>query len=183
MKTEPHWIAGPWAGRLAIAPRPRGHDWLADELRHWHRSGVDAVVSLLTLDEVASFGLDNEQQVSRESGMEFDQFPIADRSTPPAVSSASDLIARIESRLQSGRSVLIHCRQGIGRAATIAIAALIHAGIELDDAIAAVAQARGRPVPETPEQLRWLREYAETVAPTATKSALLLVHEQHIRHV
>ncbi len=169
MTTEPFWIPGPWTGRLAIAPRPRGHDWLEDELRHWRRSGVDGVVSLLTDGEIASFGLEDEEKASRDAGMEFDHYPIEDRSIPPDPASTVEGIARIESRLRRGRSVLVHCRQGIGRAATIAIAVLIHAGTEIDDAIAAVAQARGRPVPETPEQLRWLREYAETVAPATAK--------------
>jgi len=29
MLTELHWVDGPWPGRLAVAARPRGGDWLA----------------------------------------------------------------------------------------------------------------------------------------------------------
>jgi len=32
-------------GFLAISGRPRGGEWLEDELRSWHQSGVDHVVS------------------------------------------------------------------------------------------------------------------------------------------
>ncbi len=169
MKTEPYWISGPWTGRLAIAPRPRGHDWLEDELGHWKRSGVDGVVSLLTEEEIKTFGLADEGRLSQEAGMEYEHFPIEDRAIPSDDDRAHEWIARIESGLRSGRSVLVHCRQGIGRAASLAIATLVHAGVEIDDAIAEVARARGRPVPETTEQLRWLREYAETVATAAAK--------------
>ena len=53
------WIDDPWpyTGRLAIAARPRGGDWLQDELASWRdvlgAGGV--VVSLLTAEEVQHF--------------------------------------------------------------------------------------------------------------------------------
>ena len=34
--------------RLAIAPRPRGYDWLVDDIRLLKRAGVDLLVSALT---------------------------------------------------------------------------------------------------------------------------------------
>jgi len=43
--------SGFWPGRLGIAARPRGGDWLIDELRSWRKAGVHVVVSLLTPDE------------------------------------------------------------------------------------------------------------------------------------
>ena len=43
MKTAPYWIDGPWPGRLAIVPRPRGGDWLEDEVRAWRQVGLDNV--------------------------------------------------------------------------------------------------------------------------------------------
>ena len=46
-------IAGSWPGRLVILARPRGGDWLEDEVRNWAELGLDAVVSLLTADETA----------------------------------------------------------------------------------------------------------------------------------
>ena len=55
MRTELFWIDGPWPGRLAIMPRPRGGDWLEEEIQSWRRSGVDLVVSLLTLEERNEF--------------------------------------------------------------------------------------------------------------------------------
>jgi hypothetical protein len=47
MRTELYWVEGPWSGRLAIMPRPRGGDWLEEEIQSWRRSGIDVVVSLL----------------------------------------------------------------------------------------------------------------------------------------
>ena len=60
MATELHWITGPWPGKLALAARPRGGDWLEDEIAHWHHSGVDTVLSLLSPDEEPTHGLGDE---------------------------------------------------------------------------------------------------------------------------
>jgi hypothetical protein len=45
--TELHWVDGPWRGKLALAARPRGGDWLRNEISSWLGSGVATVVSLL----------------------------------------------------------------------------------------------------------------------------------------
>ena len=47
MKSSPYWIdAGP-ARRIAILARPRGGDWLPDEIAAWKNAGISMVVSLL----------------------------------------------------------------------------------------------------------------------------------------
>lgn len=46
MRTELHWVDGPWPGKLAIGSRPRGGDWLADEVADWHRAGIEEVALL-----------------------------------------------------------------------------------------------------------------------------------------
>lgn len=50
-------IPGPWTGQLAILARPRGGDWLEDEIRGWRSSGIEMVVSLLELEEQDELGL------------------------------------------------------------------------------------------------------------------------------
>ena len=49
--SQPYWIDTRADGRIAILPRPRGGDWLDDEVRDWSRAGLNIVVSLLTSDE------------------------------------------------------------------------------------------------------------------------------------
>src|SRR5947199_10383844 len=78
MRTEVYWVPGPWPGRLGIIPRPRGGDWLADEVRAWRASGLDVVTSLLTPDEVAALELQEEETRAREEGLEFLAVPIPD---------------------------------------------------------------------------------------------------------
>ena len=55
-----HRIDGPWRGRLAIVPRPRGGDWLDVEARGWRNLGFDCVVSLLERPEEAELQLEGE---------------------------------------------------------------------------------------------------------------------------
>jgi hypothetical protein len=51
MKPSISWIPGPWVGKLAILARPRGGDWLADEVEGWRDAGLEVVVSLLSKGE------------------------------------------------------------------------------------------------------------------------------------
>jgi hypothetical protein len=51
MWTEFYWVDGPWPGKLALASRPRGGDWLEDEMAGWRRTGIDTMLSLLTPEE------------------------------------------------------------------------------------------------------------------------------------
>jgi len=144
-------------------PRPRGGDWLKDEIQSWRRSGVDAVVSLLTPDEVADLGLAEEAELCRANGIQFISFPITDRDVPSSKEAASDVVTKLAEQLVDGKNVAIHCRQGVGRAALIAICLLVFAGIELEQAIQRVVTARGCGVPETSEQRRWIAEFAKSL--------------------
>jgi protein-tyrosine phosphatase len=149
------------AGTLRIVLRPRGGDWLDADLREWKRMGITTIVSLLTADEIDDLALVHEADVVESLGMEFLRLPIPDRGIPSAEPFAADLIDTIVDRLNRGQSLAIHCRQGLGRAPLIAAAVLIRLGLTTSEAIARVAAARGRPIPETEPQLRWLVSFAE----------------------
>lgn len=163
MRSELYWISGPWPGRLAIMPRPRGGDWLEDEVYSWRRSGIDVVASLLTPDEIAGLDLTGEEALSRANGIQYLSFPILDRGVPSSRDAAAVLVARLTERLADGKNVAIHCRQGIGRAALVAVGLLVTSGLDSETAIQRVSAARGCPVPETPEQRRWIAEFAESL--------------------
>ena len=142
------------AGRLAILPRPRGGDWLETDISTWSQSGIDTLVSLLTADEIAEFGLANERLHCDDAGMTFRAFPIPDRGLPGT--GFGQLVQAIVDDLRLGRMVGIHCRQGIGRSGLVALAVLNELGRPIGEAIRIVSEARGVHVPETPEQRDWI---------------------------
>ncbi len=166
MRTELYWIEGPWRGRLAIMPRPRGGDWLEDEIAARRRAGVEVVVSALTKEEIAELDLAEEAQLCSVNGIEYVLFPIADRGTPDAAKTA-ELVQRLDQRLASGKGVAIHCRQGVGRSALLAACLLAAAGVEPRLGFDRIRAARGCSVPDTPEQRDWVVRFARdfVVAP------------------
>lgn len=153
-----------WPGRVALAARPRGGDWLADEITNWKRSGIDAIVSLLMPEEEHDLQLTREGQESRSQGLEFVSFPIADREVPASEASLAKLLEGIDRRLSSGKNILIHCRQGVGRTGLVAACLLVKRGMSPGAAVDAVSSARGVHVPETQEQREWIDRYANAFA-------------------
>jgi len=160
MRTKLYRIEGPWPGQLAIVPRPRGGDWLEDEVRAWQQAGLDVIVSLLTRDEAANLDLAQEAALCRAYGLEFFSFPIIDGGVPSSRWATLDLVRQLDNALAEGKRVAVHCRQGIGRSALIAACMLAFAGVDPETALQRVSAARGCSVPETSEQREWIVEFA-----------------------
>jgi len=165
MIPELFWIKGPWPGKLAISSRPRGGDWLQDEIRGWRSAHVDSVVSLLEKGEEIQLDLRKESQMAKANGIRFVAFPTEDRGVPASTQSAVELLRAVNRALEQGENIAVHCRQGIGRSALIAAGTLMAAGESPEAALEAIRTARGLSVPETQEQLYWLqRDLAESLA-------------------
>jgi protein-tyrosine phosphatase len=164
MGTKLYWVEGAWAGKLALASRPRGGDWLEDEMADWRRAGVDTVLSLLTQEEEQDLELKEEARAAKARGMKFLALPIPDRQVPPSESEVSATLDRIDAELSAGKNVVVHCRQGVGRTGLIAACLLIAKGQTPTSAVDTLSAARGNPVPETDEQRRWIDHYAAVLA-------------------
>jgi len=162
--TELHWVEGPWPGRLALAARPRGGEWLENEMENWRRAGVHRVVSLLTPEEERTLDLLDEERETKGHGMAFKSFPIFDRQVPDSEVKLARLLEKLDKELAAGKNILLHCRQGIGRTGLVAACLLVTKGLETTTAIKRLSAARGIPVPETLEQRQWIDHYASTFA-------------------
>jgi len=145
-------------------PRPRGGDWLTDELQSLREMGVDVLVSLLTTEEERELELDQEGSLCVATGLEYASFPVEDRDLPAA--NVVDFIRTLASQLQAGRSIAVHCRMGIGRSSLIAASVLGLLGTESDAAFAMIATARGMTVPDTPEQRDWVSTFLKRYGPS-----------------
>ena len=161
--TNLYWIPVPWPGKLAIAARPRGGDWLADEMQGWRGAGVGTVLSLLTEEEASDLDLIGESRSARRAGMKFLSLPIPDRQVPSSPSQVAPVLDELDADLLAGDNVVVHCRQGVGRAGMIAACMLVLSGTHPISAVAKVEQARGINVPETAEQRNWIDLFASSL--------------------
>lgn len=164
MWTEVYWVDGPWPGKLGLAARPRGGDWLEDEIAGWKRAGVSTVVSLLTSQEEHDLALGEEAHDVRSQGIEFVSFPIPDREVPSSEQQLAKTLDTLDAHLTSGKNVVVHCRQGIGRTGLVAACLLVAKGWDPETAVDRLSAARGVSIPETQEQRRWINHYAMALA-------------------
>lgn len=160
MRNTIYWIEGNSLGRLAIVPRPRGNDWLEDEVAAWQQAGLNIIVSLLESEEANELGLSQEAVLCEAAGLEFVSFPIVDRSVPVVRQAAMELAAKLASQLRQGKNIGVHCRQSVGRASLMATSIMMALGIHPTEALQKISQARGCPVPETTQQYEWLMAFA-----------------------
>ena len=161
IKPDIYWIKGPWPGRLAILARPRGADWLEDEVEAWKEIGVDTVVSLLTQSEEVELSLTEERDLVRRSGLKFMNFPIPDYSVPRSQNATRQFVNELRDQLSRGNKVGIHCRGGIGRSSLVAACVLVTLGESSGNAFSQIESARGVSVPDTIEQKNWVASFAE----------------------
>lgn len=160
--TQLYWVDGPWAGRLAMCARPRGGEWLEDEMAGWRNSGVETVCSLLTREEERDLDIVREEVEASAHGMKFLSLPIMDREVPASQNNFVRALEELDRDLSAGRNVVLHCRQGVGRTGLVAACLLLSKGERPDAAVQKLSTARGTQVPETEEQRRWIERYAES---------------------
>src|SRR5262245_30481104 len=149
MGTRLYWIDGPWPGKLAVAARPRGGDWLENEIAGWHSAGIKRVLSLLTAEEERELDLSDEGDRVTAQGMKFTAFPILDLGVPNSETEMTAVVEEIDADLAAGKNVVVHCRGGIGRSGLLASCLLIARGESPKKAMAKASEARGVPVPES----------------------------------
>jgi protein-tyrosine phosphatase len=150
-----------------LAARPRGGDWLDDEIASWRPEGIDTVFSLLMPEEEVDLDLAAEEATSLSSGLRFFRLPIPDRQVPADEGHLSQALEKLAAELTERLNVVLHCRQGIGRTGLVAACLFIKNGVSPDAAVRQLSAVRGVDVPETPEQRRWIDRYADTIAAAA----------------
>jgi protein-tyrosine phosphatase len=154
--------------RLAIIARPRGGDWLCDELAALSREGIEVVVSMLTNEESQELGLLREGEECKAAQLEFVNIPIGDRSVPDDKADFLRPVDSIADLVKQGRSVGVHCRASIGRSSVLAVSVLVRLGWDADEAFKAAETSRGCSIPDTPEQRRWV---LNNIAPRSSKQS------------
>jgi len=153
---EIYWLQAAGRGRLAVMPRPRGGDWLHDEILALKRSGISILVSLLTPEEEELLGLEQEGELARREGLQFVAHPVPDRDVPPSPRETWALARTLADRFAAGSQIAVHCRMGIGRSPLLLACILVTTGLRPHQAWELIGDARGCVVPDTIEQRDWL---------------------------
>lgn len=156
MKPTIYSISAASPNRISIIARPRGNDWLSEEISGLSREGVEIIVSMLTKEEATELGLEQEAAECNAAGIEFVNIRIPDRSVPLDRNGFLQSVDRLAGQVKHGKHVAVHCRAGIGRSAVLATSILIRPGWDAKAAFNAVEAARGCPVPDTAEQRAWV---------------------------
>jgi protein-tyrosine phosphatase len=89
-------------------------------------------------------------------GFKYLHLPTVDN-TPPNLNDLLKGATFIETEINNGGKAYVHCRQGLGRGPTMALAYLIKKGLTFDDAFALVKKVRTFIDPR-PEQIARLKE-------------------------
>lgn len=123
--------------------------------------GAVALVTLMELDELGSYGISNLPELAVRAGLRHLHLPIADMDIPDVRFEQGWIDAGPELRelLGSGQRIVLHCLAGLGRTGTIAARLLIELGMEPGVAIRAVRMARPGAI-QTLAQERFARSCA-----------------------
>jgi len=152
------WIADTG---LAIVLRPRGDDWLENDLQRIHMAGIQTIVSTIESSEARELGLAEEGRTVERLGMRFISYPLQDSSVPSRREDFTEFVLKLGRRLQSGERIGVHCQGCIGRSTVVTASILIKLGWAAERALDEIEKARGCSVPDTEEQRDWIIDFGE----------------------
>lgn len=175
---ESYWVV---PGRLLVGAYPgsRSRAQAMERLRRFLEAGVTCFIDLTETMETPGYEqlLPFETPAGRR--IEYLREPIIDHGVPSSREVMVRVLAMLNGALESGHVVYLHCRAGIGRSAMAAgcwLAARAGDGDqalrELRDLWQQAAQSRQYPsVPETSEQVQFVREWQEDDRPKGAQTA------------
>jgi protein-tyrosine phosphatase len=150
------WVDCPAPGRLAVVERPRGGLWLEDDLAALRAEGIDTLVCMMVEGELKELQLDDEPAFAVAAGLRFEWLSVPDLSPPADEARVVAGFERLRDELLEGRTVVAHCRMGVGRSPMCVASVLVMLGVPAVEAWARIQAVRGRDVPDTAAQGRWV---------------------------
>lgn len=167
------WIpTGIWPGRLGLtfAPGKKGGSVYQPGLMHDRdvhadmqtlaASGVNVLAPLIEDFEFDLLGMDGYHAAADLNNLEIRPFAIPDQHAPVKRADFAAFVDELMTELLNGRGVVVHCRGGLGRAGLAAACLLVQGGMTAHESIRLVRQTRSRSAIETPEQERYVHDFA-----------------------
>ena len=134
---------------LTILPGRKDTDRVQKEdIKSIVNDQVSGVVTLVTPEELDEYGVPDLLENYKEAGIDSFFSPILDQKTP-SLEELNDMIDWLDSKLENGENVMIHCVGGLGRSGLLAACYLVRKGMAPEGAIASVRMARGARAVET----------------------------------
>lgn len=144
------------AERLWLGPVPKTPEFirgLAEDV------GVRSLLSVQTDEDLTAVGMNWGLLWSflMRSGINANRVPIEDFNDDALRAGLSAAVAALQSAMQTGRPVYLHCTAGVNRSTTVAIGWLVrHGGLSLDAAWEQVTTARPVAEPNRRALQAWL---------------------------
>ena len=158
-------------GRLGLTFAPGKHQTSASSGAVWRRDldedlarlktfhGVDRLICLLGDRELKRLAIGAYHERAAAHGLGVTQHPIQDGGTPDDRDALEALITSIVAFLKAGKTVVIHCAGGLGRAGTVGGCVLRALGLEAEATLQTLRWARGTSCPENDTQRRFIAEF------------------------
>lgn len=167
------WIpTGLWPGRLGLtfAPGKKGgsvyqpgvtHDRsVTEDMQTLAQQGTNVIAPLIEDFEFDLLGMDGYHDAAATHLIEIAPYPIPDQHAPHDPRDFAAYIDELMTHLLDGRSVVVHCRGGLGRAGLTAACLLVQGGLNPEDAIALVRDTRSPHAIETAQQEQFIHDFA-----------------------
>lgn len=179
MKSDPiriDWIpTGLWPGRLGLtfAPGKKGgsvyqpgviHNRnMEADMQALAQTGATVIAPLIEDFEFELLGMEGYHDAAAASSLMVAPCPIPDGGVPADIHEFAVYLDELMTHLLDGRSVVVHCRGGLGRAGLTVACLLVQGGMDAPDAIRLVREARSPHAVETTAQEIFVAEFAAFV--------------------
>ena len=139
---------------LPLCPTQKG-ELICPRISPPLRQGYNVVVSLLTHQEQVELGLTEEAAMCQRSGLVFAHYAFQDE-LPASEEHTYDFIDQLKALYQQHKTLLFHCRGGVGRSSMILSLLVSSLGISVEEAFRLISISRGEVVPESERQRQYV---------------------------
>ena len=158
-----YWVDQLQKGKIGMSTRPRGGEWLEIDIQKLVLASTDILVSLLNHSEIKELKLETEKTISHQLGIEYINYEIEDRHVPESLITFKKLIFYLHGQLLKGKTIVIHCKMGIGRTSIVSASLLSIYSSFYNDVFTLLSNVIGLTVPDIEEQKQWTLEFIESL--------------------